>query len=75
MNNKRMRFGFLVLAMYAALGVIGVSSRESAISGSELMVSNVAVEATVSTSHSSSNEGGGPDVSVQWQSFLPGAFK
>jgi len=74
MNNKRMRFGFLVLAMYAALGVIGVSSRESAISGSELMVSNVAVETTVSTSHSSSNEGG-PDVSVQWQSFLPGAFK
>ncbi len=71
MNNKRMRFGFLVLSIYAALGVIGVSSRESATNG-VLIVANTQ---GATTSPAASSEGGGAEVSVQWHSFLPGAFK
>ena len=74
MNSKRMRFGFLVLAVYAVLGVIGVYSQTST-STLEISVGNIAALATGVEKASSTSGGGGGDSSAEWHSFLPGAFK
>ena len=78
MNSTRMRFGFLVLAVYAVLGVIGVYSQAPGAQGQEVCITSGTIVASgrVDSSdrgHSSSD--GGSDVSVEWHSFLPGAFK
>ena len=70
MNNKRMRFGFLVLCLYAALGVVGLASRSP--QGPALELAELA---KVTASSSRATDGGSPDPSVEWHSFLPGAFK
>lgn len=69
MNNKRMRFGFLVLGLYAALGVIGLASRGP--QGPALELAEIAKSAPTS-SHATNS---GSAASVEWHSFLPGAFK
>lgn len=72
MNSKRMRFGFLVLAVYALLGVIGVYS-QSPTSAPQVCATDLpSIAKAVDTSTSNS---GGDAASVEWHSFLPGAFK
>ncbi len=77
MNSTRIRFGFLVLAVYAVLGVIGVYSQAPGAQGDEVCITSGAIAGNSSDSgdraHSSSD--GGSDISVEWHSFLPGAFK
>jgi hypothetical protein len=73
MNNKRMRFGFLVLAIYAALGVVGIASRAPDASGG-VQFAAIAKSAT-NAATSASGGGGAADASAEWHSFLPGAFK
>jgi len=70
MNNKRMRFGFLVLSLYAALGLIGVASRGP--QGPSMELADLAKAAATSAR---ATEAGSADPSVEWHSFLPGAFK
>lgn len=70
MNNKRMRFGLLVLAIYAALGVIGISSRGTDGSPATELA---ALAKSAGTVHS--GDAGAAEASVEWHSFLPGAFK
>lgn len=71
MNSKRMRFGFLVLAVYALLGVVGVYSQST--SAPQVCVTELpSIAKVVDTSTSNS---GGDAASVEWHSFLPGAFK
>ncbi len=70
MNNKRMRFGFLVLCLYAALGVIGLASRHP--QGPALELAQLAKAASKSVR---ATDSGSADPSVEWHSFLPGAFK
>ena len=41
MNSTRMRFGFLVLAVYAVLGVIGVYSQAPGAQGQEVSTTRV----------------------------------
>lgn len=72
MNNKRMRFGFLVLAIYGALGVVGIASRAPDANGGM----QLAVLAKQAANAATSGDGGGAaNASVEWHSFLPGAFK
>lgn len=72
MNSKRIRFSFLVLAVYAVLGVVGLYS-QSTNSATELGVTDIAAIAA-SVNPAQSTSGGGSD-SVEWHSFLPGSFK
>ncbi len=79
MNSKRISFGFLVLAVYAVLGVIGVYS-PSPTSDTEICATdivNLAKDADVvgTASASASASGGSSSANVEWHSFLPGAFK
>ncbi|HWS26650.1 MAG TPA: hypothetical protein VN259_08790 [Xanthomonadales bacterium] len=73
MNSKRIRFSFLVLAVYAVLGVVGLYS-QSPTSAPEICVSDIAAIAT-SVKTTQSTSGGGTSESLEWHSFLPGAFK
>lgn len=79
MNSTRIRFGFLVLAVYAVLGVIGVYSQSPAPAASAgVCASDIAELAGVASEadrQHSSSDGGGGGVNVEWHSFLPGAFK
>lgn len=76
MNSTRMRFGFLVLAVYAALGVIGVYSKSPAPVTAEVCAADAAVIASAGgDSERRRSSDGGSEVEVQWHSFLPGAFK
>lgn len=77
MNSTRMRFGFLVLAVYAALGMIGVYSQSPAPATAGVCATDVAnlADAGESERQHSSSDGGSSDVNVEWHSFLPGAFK
>jgi hypothetical protein len=73
MNAKRMRFSFLVLTVYAVLGIVGIYS--------ETTGSNSAVRATdvtaivISTDARQTSAEGAIDASIEWHSFLPGSFK
>lgn len=69
MNSKRIRFGCFVLAVYAALGVVALTSQHQ----DDASVPELADIATTATS--SASESGGSDASLEWHSFLPGAFK
>lgn len=72
MNSKRMRFGFLVLAVYAMLGVVGLYS-QAPTSTTEICATdivNIAKSAEIGNSSSD-----GASANVEWHSFLPGAFK
>ncbi len=78
MNSTRMRFGFLVLAVYAVLGVIGVYSQAPGAQGQEVCITSgtlVAGNTGDSGDRAHSSSDGGSEVSVEWHSFLPGAFK
>lgn len=72
MNSKRMRFSILVLAVYAVLGVVGVFSQTQTSVDADSI-------STMAESSDSARSGSGGDVSVeeslQWHSFLPGAFR
>jgi len=71
-----MRFGFLVLAVYAVLGVIGVYSKSSPPATAEECVVEAAVIARAGGGPERRRSAdGGSEVEVQWHSFLPGAFK
>ena len=72
MNSKRIRFSFLVLAVYAVLGVVGLYSQST--STPEISVTDIAAIATSVNGAQSTSGGGGSD-SVEWHSFLPGSFK
>lgn len=74
MNSKRMRFSVLVLAVYVVLGVVGAFS-QSSISGDLIGVGQLSKSDTP-VEHSRSNSGGeaSAEHSLQWHSFLPGAF-
>ena len=72
MNSKRIRFSFLVLAVYAVLGVVGLYSQSN--STPEISVTDIAAIAT-SVNGAQSTSGGGSSDSVEWHSFLPGSFK
>lgn len=72
MNSKRMRFSFLVLAVYAVLGVVGLYSQLTN-SAPEISVTDIAAIAT-SVNAAQSTSRGSSD-SVEWHSFLPGSFK
>lgn len=74
MNPKRIRFSFLVLAVYAVLGVVGVYSQSTSPTP-EICVTDIAAIATSVNSGPSSNGGGSSNASLEWHSFLPGAFK
>lgn len=76
MNSKRMRFGFLVLAVYATLGVVGVYS-QSPTPTTEICATDIVsiAKSAKSSSTSGTSNGGGGSVNVEWHSFLPGAFK
>lgn len=69
MNSKRIRFGCFVLAVYAALGVIALTSQHQ----DDASMPDLAGMASVATG--STSETGGSDASLEWHSFLPGAFK
>lgn len=73
MNSKRIRFSFLVLAVYAVLGVVGLYS-QSTTSKPAISVTDIAAIAT-SVNATQSTSGGGSSDSVEWHSFLPGSFK
>ncbi len=75
MNSKRISFGFLVLAVYAMLGVVGLYSAPT--STTEICATDVVSIATSATSadQSRASSGGGSSANVEWHSFLPGAFK
>lgn len=76
MNSTRMRFGFLVLAVYAALGMIGVYSQSPAPATAGVCAADAGLaSAGESERQHSSSDGGSSDVNVEWHSFLPGAFK
>lgn len=74
MNSKRMRLGLVALAVYAALGMVGLYTgapcvldcEPTLIAGESKSKPAAAVERTSTSA---------PDLSVEWQSFLPGAFK
>lgn len=73
MNSKRMRFGLVALAVYAALGMVGLYTgapcvldcEQTTIAGESKAMSPPVERASTSA----------PDLSVEWQSFLPGSFK
>ena len=72
MHSNRMRFGFLALAVYAVLGVVGVYSQSSA--ATEAKMSEIArLASRVEAARSSSEDG--TELNAEWHSFLPGAFK
>ncbi len=75
MNPKRMRFSILVLAVYAALGVVGVFSQVSS-SGDGDRSPNLA-ETVAPAERGVGNSGGdvSAEQSLQWHSFLPGSFR
>ena len=67
--------GFLKFALgVAVLGVVGVYS-QSTNRAPEICVSDMASIATSVTAGQSSSGGGGSNASLEWHSFLPGAFK
>jgi len=72
MHSIRMRFGFLALAVYAVLGVVGVYSQSSS-TATEASVSDTAALATRVEKARSSEDG--TELNAEWHSFLPGAFK
>lgn len=74
MHSKRIRFGFLVLAVYATLGVIGVYS-QSPTPSTEVCATDIATIAASAASSDRSSSSGGGSTNVEWHSFLPGAFK
>ncbi|MBK9654035.1 MAG: hypothetical protein IPO66_00675 [Rhodanobacteraceae bacterium] len=74
MNSKRIRFSFLVLAVYAVLGVVGVYSQSSN-SSPEVCVTDIAAIATSVNGGQSDGGGSSTNASLEWHSFLPGAFK
>lgn len=74
MNSKRIRFGFLVLAVYATLGVVGVYS-QSPTTSTETCPTDIASIASSAASTDRGRSSGGASANVEWHSFLPGAFK
>lgn len=78
MNSIRMRFGFLVLAVYVMLGLVGVYS-QSPTSTTEICATDVVNIARSADASRASAGGGGSSSSasanLEWHSFLPGAFK
>jgi hypothetical protein len=75
MNSKRISFGFLVLAVYAVLGVVGLYSQPPS-STTEICATDIVNIATsADASGSSAGGGGSASANVEWHSFLPGAFK
>lgn len=75
MNSKRIRFSFLVLAVYAVLGVVGVYSQSTNLAPEVCVTDIAAIAASVNAGQSSSGGSGGSSDSREWHSFLPGAFK
>lgn len=79
MNSTRIRFGFLVLAVYAALGVIGVYSQSPGPAATAGVcpsgIAELASAASEADRQHSSSDGDTGEVNVEWHSFLPGAFK
>jgi hypothetical protein len=73
MNSKRMRFGLLVLAVYAVLGAVAIAGQSSSNDASAPDLAAIVTAAGASATQAGSNGGG--DASVEWHSFLPGAFK
>lgn len=73
MNSKRIRFGLLVLATYAMLGVVGVYT-QSPTPTAEICATDI-VNIVKAADVVGTASGGGSSASVEWHSFLPGAFK
>jgi hypothetical protein len=79
MNSKRISFGFLVLAVYAMLGVVGVYT-QSPTQATEVCATDIvsivkAADVVGTSSASSGSSSGSSSANVEWHSFLPGAFK